>query len=833
MDGLELLAPVGSQKALVAAVESGANAVYLAGKLFGARAYADNFNEEELAEAVKLAHLRDVLVFVTVNTLVDNQEIQDLITYLQYLERIHVDAIIVQDIGVAEIARRIIPAMPLHASTQMTIHNLAGVLFLAENGFSRAVLSRELSLEDIRYICRHSPIEIEVFIHGALCISYSGQCLMSSIIGGRSGNRGRCAQPCRLPYALVDKHGRNVLADGQEAGEYLLSPKDLNTLDSIPEFLSAGVTSLKIEGRMKRPEYVAVVVDTYRRSIDACLAGASEKVNRESDHKNLAQVFNRDFTTAYLYKHTGREMISHRRPNNRGVRIGRVLEYRANSKTAVIRLDEPLCVGDIIEFWVKVGGRVNTTVKSLTVDGKPVSEAPANMAVAVAVPSLVKTNDRVFKVFDARLMEYAREFFAGVAPVRRIPVNVLVEAAAGEPLKVRIEDTEGYTGKAATQFIAEQARNRPLTAETISRQIERMGNTVFAVQSLKCRIQGEVMVPVSEINDARRRAVEELEQARLGRFIRPNVNAAALPRMAGPVIREKKRVKPQLVVHVDSMEKVKLALDQGADVIMFGGETMDHRIITVDEYAKVVDMVRAQEKKIILNTPRLVKEWQVENVKRELTLFGQLVPDAVAVSNLGVLHMAKELTDVPLHGDYPLNIYNWVTIAFLQEQGVSSITLSPELNFSQVEKITGISALPVECLVHGHLTLMISEYCALGSFLGNLHSGACSQVCLKGPYWLKDRKEEIFPVVTDQFCRMHVLNAKELSMLPYIQRFCEMGIDRIRIEGRNDRPEHLGELVRLYRECLEQKDSTDRLQGKIDRLEHENITRGHYFRGVL
>ncbi|CUH96201.1 hypothetical protein P22_2290 [Propionispora sp. 2/2-37] len=830
---MELLAPVGSQKALVAAVESGANAVYLAGKLFGARAYADNFNEEELAEAVKLAHLRGVLVYVTVNTLVDNQEIQDLISYMQYLDRIHVDAIIVQDIGVADIARQVIPSMPLHASTQMTIHNLDGVLFLAKNGFSRAVLARELSLEDIRYICRYSPIEIEIFIHGALCISYSGQCLMSSIIGGRSGNRGRCAQPCRLPYTLVDKQGCNAL-DDQDAGEYLLSPKDLNTIDSIPELLSAGVTSLKIEGRMKRPEYVAVVVDTYRRSLDACLAGNGKRASSLGDHKNLAQVFNRDFTTAYLYKHSGREMISHRRPNNRGVRIGRVLEYRANSKTAVIRLDEPLYKGDIIEFWVKVGGRVNITVNSMSIDGEPVLEAPANTAVAVPVPSPVKSNDRVFKVFDARLMEYARKFFAGVAPVRRIPVKVLVEVAVGEPLRICIEDTDGYTGQAATHFIAEKARNRPLTAETISRQIERMGNTVFAVQSLNCQIQGEVMVPVSEINDARRRAIDGLEQARLDRFIRSREKSVVLPRIAGPVIREKKRMMPQLTVHVDSVEKVKQALDHGADVILFGGETMNHRMIPTDEYRKVVDMVRTKEKKIILSTPRLVKEWQVDKIKKELTLFGQLTPDAVAVSNLGVLHMARELTDIPLHGDYPLNIYNWAAIKFLQEQGLDSITLSPELNFSQVEEIVSLSTLPVECLVHGYLTLMISEYCMLGSFLGNLHAGSCSQACLKGTYWLKDRKEEIFPVVTDQFCRMHILNAKELSMLPYIYRFYEMGIDRIRIEGKNDRPVQLGRLVRLYRECLEQeRDSSDRLQDKINQLEHENITRGHYFRGVL
>ncbi|MCE5286753.1 MAG: U32 family peptidase, partial [Pelosinus sp.] len=256
----ELLAPVGSQEALIAAVESGADALYMAGKSFGARAYAPNFDEEELAAAVRFAHLRSVSVYITVNTLIDDSEIPALISYLEYLYKIGVDAILVQDVGVAELAQQVVPDLPLHASTQMTIYNLAGVEFLQKLGFTRVVLAREVSLADIKYICQNTDVEIEVFMHGALCVCYSGQCLMSSMIGGRSGNRGRCAQPCRLPYTLVDNKGQDVL-DGKDAGEYLLSPRDLNTLELLPELIDAGVTSFKIEGRMKRPEYVAVVVD--------------------------------------------------------------------------------------------------------------------------------------------------------------------------------------------------------------------------------------------------------------------------------------------------------------------------------------------------------------------------------------------------------------------------------------------------------------------------------------------------------------------------------------------------------------------------------------------
>ena len=266
---IELLAPAGSRESLIAAVEAGADAVYLAGSQFGARAYADNFDEEALTEAIRFAHLRGVHIHVTVNTMVLDEELDDVRRYLQFLEKIGADAALVQDLGVAKIAREYAPNLPLHASTQMTIHNVQGARAMEALGFSRVVLSRELSLPEIREIVAGTNAEVETFTHGALCVCYSGQCLMSSMIGGRSGNRGCCAQPCRLPYTLVDVAGEDVLGD--TAGNFLLSPKDLNTLDLLPQLVEAGVSSLKIEGRMKKPEYVATVVKTYRSVLDRIL----------------------------------------------------------------------------------------------------------------------------------------------------------------------------------------------------------------------------------------------------------------------------------------------------------------------------------------------------------------------------------------------------------------------------------------------------------------------------------------------------------------------------------------------------------------------------------
>jgi len=401
---VELLAPAGNREAFSAAIEAGTNAVYLGGQQFGARQYANNFSPDELAGCIRQAHVAGVRVYVTVNTLVDDSEIPALKDYLRELYEIGADAAILQDIGIARIARRIVPDLPLHASTQMTAHDLAAVNQLADYGFERVILSRELSLAEIAHICQHARCKVETFVHGALCICYSGQCLMSSMIGGRSGNRGRCAQPCRLPYQLLDSHGQNALLD-QGVGEYLLSPKDFRTIEYLPELITAGVASFKIEGRMKRPEYVAVVIDAYRRAIDRLTAEPDNYSVQDSDLRDLEQIFNRGFTAAHLFKKNGREMMSDRRPNNRGVMIGRVTRYSSPQRMAYLKLEGPLAPGDIIEAWVKVGGRVTIEVASLQVDDLPVESAGATQEVSVYCPEFIHPGDRVFKVFDSRLTQ--------------------------------------------------------------------------------------------------------------------------------------------------------------------------------------------------------------------------------------------------------------------------------------------------------------------------------------------------------------------------------------------------------------------------------------------
>lgn len=826
---VELLAPAGSREALVAAVENGANAIYLAGNAFGARAYASNFDREALREAIHFAHLRKVAIHVTVNTIVADEEMGPLRDYLRFLYEAGADAVLVQDLGVARVAHETVPDLPLHASTQMSVSSLEGVRALAELGFTRVVLARELSLKEIRHICAHAPVEIETFMHGALCVCYSGQCLMSSMIGGRSGNRGRCAQPCRLPYTLVDEKGQDVLGD--KAGSYLLSPRDLSTIDVIPDLIEAGVSSLKIEGRMKRPEYVATVVRTYREAIDTYYAGKGYAVTQE-ERDDLAQIFNRDFTTAYLEGRPGKAMMSDRRPNNRGLLIGRVTAYDWDRRIVTVKLSGRLGLGDQVDFWVKVGGRVTATISALTdAKGRAVEEGQAGDTVSFAIPSAVRDHDRVFKVYDARLMERAKETYASGAPVRRIPVAIEVRAAIGEPLTVTLCDAEGHRGEGRTDFIGEPARKRPLSEEIIRKQVSRLGTSVYEMKSLHCDIAGEVMVPMSEINEARRKAVEALDALRLkeieAREHRPE------PKFTDRIARPTPK-KADFLVAVDTLGKAEAALAAGADGILFGGESYDHRVIAPEEYERAWQMAREAGARIDFNTPRIVHDGQQKHVERLLAAFAAFPPDAVHVHNIAMLALVRRLTDFAIHADYSLISYNKQTLAFLKDYGASGATLSPELTAKEIRQLAKESPLPLTCIVHGRLELMVSNYCVTGSFLGGCGEGPCTQPCTRGHFALKDRKDALFPLAMDQFCHMHVLNSKVLSMMPHAMKFRAAGIETMQIEAKAMGEKEIAAIVKAYRKAMAFPEEPAEAQlSWIHEQEGKDITRGHYFRGVL
>ncbi|MEA1909271.1 MAG: U32 family peptidase, partial [Euryarchaeota archaeon] len=527
----ELLAPAGDRESLVAAVENGCDAVYLGAQILSARASAANFTLGELADAIDYAHLRGVKAYVTVNTLVKDSETKDAADLLYHLDKSGADSVIVQDMGLLSLARSIVPGLPVHASTQMTVHNSEGARFLQAMGVKRVVLAREMTLDEIRQVRQNTEIEIETFVHGALCISYSGQCLTSSMIGGRSGNRGVCAQPCRKRYELRTA-GRRVETDG----EYLLSPKDLNLSRVLPELIDAGVDSLKIEGRLKRPEYVACAVWIYRRLIDRYLKDPSGYFVSDDESLRLAQLFNRGFTEAYLGKNPRGTLMSRIRPHNRGIRVGTVTRRDSRAGRISVELSGGLNIGDGIGIDEAVKtvwnagdsgnvGDIGTAgvgmiVRQMYECGRRMGQAGAGMVVEIPSGVLVPAGSAVYKTLDQQLMDALRRTFTSPTPLRKVPVKIRAKAAVGLPFELQIEDMDSNWVCVHTEYVIERAIRDPTTKEQIVRQLTKLGKTVFEVSDIDIEIEGEVFIPVSQLNLVRNDAVSRLESARIRRVRR-------------------------------------------------------------------------------------------------------------------------------------------------------------------------------------------------------------------------------------------------------------------------------------------------------------------------
>ena len=608
---------------------------------------------------------------------------------------------------------------------------------------------------------------------------------------------------------------------GTDAGQYLLSPKDLNTLEILPQLIDAGVTSYKIEGRMKRPEYVAVVVDAYRRAIDSYLAGNYNVP--QQDFENIEQIFNRDFTTAYMVSRPGRTMMSDRRPNNRGVMVGRVVKLFKGENKAAIKLEKKLSLGDGLEFWVKVGGRVGTTVNKMTQNGQEVTSALPGTQVVVDIPNGVRMNDRVFRTFDAELMAYAGKFY-GEKAKRRIPVDAVVTAKLGQPLTVLLTDDEGSTGFGETNFITETARKHALDEAAVRKQVDRLGTTEYVLNNLTVDLDDGVMVPMSEINEARRMAAEAVDAARLEAFAPKRTEKH---KVDVQLVKPEKNIPKKhavLTVRTDTVGKAQAALSAGADYIIFGGDLFSTKIVTDADYARVAELAAQYGKKWAPGTPRIISQGQEEFYAKQFAKWQQLNPDAVYIANNSLWQIAKENCTLPLWADMALNIYNSSCLEFWHEAGARGAVLSAELTLKQIEHLCAVSPMPLECLVQGRIEMMVSEYCAGGSFLGGLDKGKCSFNC-REQLFLNDRKDASFPLVTDQNCRMHVLNAHDLSLLANLKAVQEAGVERLLIDARYYSEEETAQMAALYKGVM---------NGEIRQEENlPHTTRGHYFRGVL
>jgi putative protease len=833
----EILAPAGSMEAFKAAILNGADAVYLGGKLFNARQNAANFDEQELEKAVRWAHSRQVKVYVTVNILLHNEELETALHYLKFLYHIGVDGIIVQDLGLLMLAKEAIPELKLHGSTQMTIHNLQGAKFFADKGLERIVLARELSFKDIVTIRRGCDLELEVFVHGALCICYSGQCLMSSMIGGRSGNRGRCAQPCRLPYGLETASGKPIKAEG----DYLLSPKDLATIDLLPELVASGVHSLKFEGRMKRPEYVATVIRVYRKALDRCLADPEGYQATSEEKRQLAQIFNRDFTTGYYHQNPGGNLISYQRPNNRGILLGRINKINAKKKLAAVKLDQPLNVGDGIEYWVSKGGRTGVTVKEIFLDGSKVSHAAAGSLVEIEAPVQARSGDRVFKTHDAELMTMAQAGMDEEMEIPKTPLKMSVSGSLGEPLQLIVKDHEGNEGRALTDFLAEEAQKRPLTKEVLAKQLGRLGTTDYVLEELELDLPHNLMVPLSELNDLRRKAIAQLDRNR-HKGIPVPFNEDRFNRVIASLeCREKahSQSSPKLSVSVGDPQSLEAAVSAGADCVYISGERFRSKRFDLGDYGDSVKEAGKRGVQVYYGLPRLWLDSNEPALGRIAKEIERLPVSGVVVSNPGGVRWVRErFPGLPLVLDYSLNLMNDFSIRFLADQWVECITLSPELTFQEIKDLCVPPKLELEGIVQGALPLMISEHCVVGGVVGcRTENQPCSGPCKGKSFRLRDRKNYYFPVEMDQFCRMHIFNSQDLCLIEHLPHFRELGYHRLRIEARGQAEEYVRKTTGIYRKALNeleygQKFNGEELRHLLAELSHHGLTKGHYFRGV-
>lgn len=657
----ELLSPAGNMESFYAAIEGGCDAIYLSGTLYGARSFAGNFTNEELKEAVEYAHLYGVRIYVTINTLIYEAEVKNFLVYVDYLVSIHVDAVIIQDIGMMDLLRTIYPDLEIHASTQMHIHNLEGAKLLESLGIKRVVLARETPIELVSEIKEKTSIELEIFIHGALCVSYSGQCLMSSLIGGRSGNRGTCAQCCRQPYTL-SCHGKKLNTDN-----YLLSTKDLNTLSRISMLMDSNVDSLKIEGRMKRPEYVYFVTSLYRKAIDSYYENGKVDISKE-EIENLKRIFHRGFTKGFLFHEENDSFINEYRPNHMGVPIGVVKNKKGDFLE--IELTGDLSVGD----GIRILGEKEDFGKEIDVlwKGKEkVKQAFKNNLVRFPFKEKVEVGSLVVKTTDIHLMDNIQKKIS--LKSRKVPLQFFLLAKIGVPLQLVIRDGL-HTCKVESDFVVEASKNSPLTKERLLVQLEKLGGTPYSLNNMEWDCDSNIFIPMQKLNELRRLGIEKISKKRLERNILEKF----------PYLKE--------VPNFPAQQKKSIYVENVADYEKIKNKGYDEIYVDSSIYSEI------KNSKVTMKIPRVQEHLQ----KRE----GNFL-----VGELGSVSFYSNSVS-----DFSFNVVNSYSVAFLHSLGVRKVTLSYELNDAQMERL--IDAYHnryqkhpcLELIVSGSVEAMIMKY---------------------------------------------------------------------------------------------------------------------------
>ena len=802
MKEVELLAPVGSFESLKAAIQNGANAVYLGGKDFSARASANNFDRNELKEAVKYAHIRGVRVFVTTNTLIKQNELEDFIEYAKFLYDIDIDALILQDIGAAMTIKKLLPDFELHASTQMVAHSLEDVKYLEKQGFDRVVLARELNVDEIKHICDNTNVDIEVFVHGALCVCYSGQCLMSSMIGNRSGNRGRCAQPCRQKYKMIDiTTGEEISSDG----DYLLSTRDLNAIEEINKIIDAGVLSLKVEGRMKKPEYVATVIGSYRKAVDEYLM--TKKVNVSHDiMADLYTIFNRKFTKGLLLGEVGKDVMNAQVPNNQGLYIGKVVNYNKKAKRLKIALEENLKKGDGINLG---GGVIGRIIK----DGNITEIGYKGETVEIDFIGEARRNQMVFKTSDTKLMDTVQSTFKQEKELAKSLVDAKVTIRLGKKPIIQFIDLQGNEAYVEGDFIVEKALKVPMSEEKIEAQMRKLGNTPYVLRKIEIDLEDGVSLPISVLNNMRRDCIDILSEERIPiknrkyKDKKVSYNPQSIQRDMDKKIR----------VKVKNLEQLLVVLDYDVDAIYYeDASTMEQAL----QYGK------ARNKKVVYSAPRIIRNKEYKRLNK----IKDLNTNTIQIGTLGSIEYFK---DKEFSIDYYLNSFNSETINYFKNEGASTVCISQELNLSEIRETLSYTDVDIESVVYGYAPMMISEYCPMGVVVRDCKKDKRCSICKESRYALRDFKGEEYRLSQDLFCRTTIYNSKPTCMLDNLEEVYEAGVNVFRLDFTGEKENEIREVLYAYIEFIKNDFILGSKATKLyNKLDDSGITTAHFYKGV-
>ena len=839
---IELLSPIGDFDCLKAAVQNGADSVYFGGSLFNARYNAHNFDADELKQAIQYAKLRNVKVDFTLNTLIKNNEFADAVELANYVYSLGVDAIIVQDLGLARYLIKNFPDLPIHASTQMTIHNLHGVKELEELGFKRAVLSRELSLDEIQYICKNTNIEIETFIHGALCISYSGQCLFSSSIGARSGNRGKCAQPFRLPYKLFSTNNQKQKLNQNKSDTnnsincnnndndnnsnncnnnsnynnhnncnnnnndtcldsgYLFSPRDLCGLNYIPQLINAGVSCLKIEGRMKSPEYVATVTKIYRKYIDLAYSQKDYIVD-QNDIDELMQVFNRGgFSSANFESTPNRNYVFKEKPNNIGIYIGNVSKLNKEKGLVRLTLKNDVQIGDKISFEKE---EHKYTISELMCNNNNLREANTGDTVVIGrMKGNLYLGDKVYKLTDAVKSKKIDEFIQ--KENKKIPLSAHIIVKKGVPLSLEVTSCDKENGnyfsmsaKSVIDILPIDAITNPISEDRIKEQLCKTTNSQFEFKYIKVDLDDNTYVPkISYINQLRRECLEKLEEQAIQRFsrnkknivlssINSNINDIAQNNSNKSIIIQNNLCKNNIIQNNSdiSVTGSNITNNENSKICLLLNELdLDYdysKISNVDniyvplkyfknkQYWEIIKTL-SRNNNLYIYLPTVLKDNfrnfyfnDIDAIIKKYKIKGLIC------SNLSCINYFSNLKGkLDLVANYTFNVFNNYTINELAEIGIKRVVLSPELDESNLKNITNNSIIPTEVLVYGKLVLMNIGYCLLGS--SNLCYPRCDMKCKENSkFYLKDRLNMNFRLIPDSIQTISTLYNSKINSISY------------------------------------------------------------------